>query len=84
VSYREALEIVRVLAAKDVHNTQLQLDIVASLWRLALVDDDASVRWREALAILQGLRALERLAPAQLGWIDTIETELADTDGKAP
>ena len=84
VSYREALEIVRVLAAKDVHNTQWQLDIVASLWRLALVDDDASVRWREALAILQGLRALERLAPAQLGWIDTIETELADTDGKAP
>jgi len=76
-TYGEALDIMRVLAARDQSNTQWQIDIVSLLWRLALADDDPRSRWREARLMLEQLRSQARLAPAQLAWIDTIEAEEA-------
>ena len=40
----------RALSGMDPDNTQWHTDKVLSLWRLALIADDARARWSEALA----------------------------------
>ena len=76
--YREGLAVMRALSARDPDNALWQTDSAASLVRLALADDDARGRCREALAMLEGLRSQGRLEPALVALIDLIEARLAE------
>jgi hypothetical protein len=64
----------------DPANTQWHTDKVLSLWRLALIADDARARWSEALAILERLKSLDRLSTTQLKWIDAIKAKLSESE----
>jgi hypothetical protein len=76
-AYRESLDIMRELSAKDAGNTQWQMTLAFSLAGLALAGDDPATRFSEALAILNRLKSQGRLAPAHQGWISAIEADLA-------
>ena len=79
-AYRESLDIMRALSGMDPDNTQWHTDKVLSLWRLALIADDARARWSEALAILERLKSLDRLSTTQLEWIDAIKAKLSESE----
>jgi hypothetical protein len=76
-AYRESLGIRRELSAKDPENSRWQTELVLSLGDLARAGDDPRSRLNEALQIVNRLKSQGKLKPAQLKWVNVIETELA-------
>ena len=74
---QQSYAIAQKLAARDPGNVETQMNLVASLVRIAIYDDDPKPRQREALAILKALQAEGRLDPGRADWIGLIEAQLA-------
>ena len=76
--YAEALPIIRRLATADTGNTQLQINLVLNLYRVAIVEDEATrdLALNDALAILARLGAENRLTPDKIGWPDLLREML--------
>ena len=77
--YAEGIPIIRRLATADPGNVQRQTDLIGSLYRVASCEDgsDRERTLKEALAILERLRAEDKLSPDKIGWPDLIRDMLA-------
>ena len=74
-----ALPIIRGLATADSGDVQRQTNLVVNLYRVASVEDGShrEQALTEALAILERLRAEDKLTPDKIGWPDLIREMLA-------
>jgi tetratricopeptide (TPR) repeat protein len=76
----EAADVTRALIGKDQNNSELQMDLVASLHCLARAGDKPRDRWTEALAILSQLQSEQRIPPAKQGWIASVKRDLRKSE----
>jgi hypothetical protein len=83
-SYKQDLEIVQKLAARDPANAQWETDLVISLWKLASILEqqgtlqkrEAGVNYQRAVDLLRPLAAENRLTAEQKTWISQLEARL--------
>jgi tetratricopeptide (TPR) repeat protein len=75
--YKKSLEIRERLLAADPDNAEWQLDVVFSLYKLALAGDTPRDRLARALEMLRRLDAAGRLGSNRKGFISEIERRLA-------
>ena len=76
-AHQEALAIRRKLAAQAPDDAGAWADLAASLTAVARVSDEPAPLYREALALLEGLDATNRLSVEQQGWILWVKDQLA-------
>jgi hypothetical protein len=79
-AYLEGLALARRILAAEPSNSQWQADVVVSLWKLATVTTERSVKisiLREALGSVAELEARGALKSNQRGWRAMIEGEIA-------
>jgi tetratricopeptide (TPR) repeat protein len=82
-AFERALGIYEALAARNPDDLPSRVNSVVPRWRLAGLDPArAKEHLRGALAILKPLAAEKRLDAMRLGWIPSIEAQLAAIEGK--
>ncbi len=78
--YEKNLEISKELAAANPDDADRQWGLYVAMWRIADNTDESVKYFGEALALLERLKAENRLTPEREGWIETTRERLKEAE----